>query len=255
MTDVPARTPLGASTPNSMYYLDVDTASSDTNPTWVAVQGITEFQPANAPNLEDDSDFDSGGDQSQTKTAQQRSLVMKVGRKTLTADPAAYDPGQEFLRSKDSKIGGANAVHIRYYEMSEGGPRLEAYEGWAAVSWSPDGGAMTALNIVSVTLTGQGAWKEIAHPAGGGALAPTVTSLDPASGSAAGGELVMIHGENLSGATAVAFGADPAADFSVVGPTQIAAVTPAGVAGDVDVTVTTPAGTSGTGAGSTFTYA
>jgi hypothetical protein len=152
-----------------MWYIDVDTGSSSaTSPTWTPVLGITQFQDKIEPNLEDDSDFDSGGYMSQTKTGEQWSLEFSVSRKVTATDKTAYDKGQEFLRGKGiGKIGIANSVHVRFYEMTEDGPRVEAYEGNAAVSYSPAGGKMTDLNMVDLVLTGQGKLKQIAHPDSG----------------------------------------------------------------------------------------
>ncbi|WP_326597075.1 beta strand repeat-containing protein [Streptomyces sp. NBC_01803] len=73
--------------------------------------------------------------------------------------------------------------------------------------------------------------------------APTLTSLNPNSGPASGGNTVTLTGTNFLGATAVRFGATPALSFTVVSSTQITAVVPPGT-GTVQVTVTTPAGTS-----------
>ncbi|PPJ30273.1 cell shape-determining protein [Nocardia nova] len=84
----------------------------------------------------------------------------------------------------------------------------------------------------------------------GGAL-PTLTSIIPASGSAAGGTTVVLTGTHLTGATAVNFGGTPATSFTVNSDTQITAVAPAHTAGTVQVTVTTPSGTSN---GVSFTY-
>ncbi|WP_062997070.1 ice-binding family protein [Nocardia mikamii] len=84
----------------------------------------------------------------------------------------------------------------------------------------------------------------------GGAL-PTLTSIIPASGSAAGGTTVVLTGTHLTGATAVNFGGTPATSFTVNSDTQITAVAPAHTAGTVQVTVTTPSGTSN---GVSYTY-
>jgi alpha-tubulin suppressor-like RCC1 family protein len=72
---------------------------------------------------------------------------------------------------------------------------------------------------------------------------PTVTSVSPQIGPAAGGQTVTISGDTLTGATAVKFGAAPAASFTVESDTSITATAPPG-SGTVNVTVTTPAGTS-----------
>ncbi len=84
--------------------------------------------------------------------------------------------------------------------------------------------------------------------------APTVSSLSPTSGPAAGGTSVVITGTSLTGATVVSFGATNATAFVVNSATQITATAPSG-SSVVDVTVTTPGGTSATGAGDRYTYA
>lgn len=163
---MPATTkvPLGASTTVRKWYLDVNTGTVAA-PVWTGVFGITEFKPALEPNLEDDSDFDSEGYGSDTKTAEKWKVEFKIGRKVTVADATAYDAGQEFLRGKAiGKFGPANSVQIRYYEMEPNGPRIEAYKGLAAVTWSPEGGKMSDLDMVAVALAGQGKLEQITHP-------------------------------------------------------------------------------------------
>jgi hypothetical protein len=84
---------------------------------------------------------------------------------------------------------------------------------------------------------------------------PAVSSLSPAGGDPAGGTKVTISGTDFTGASAVSFGATPAAAFTVNSETQITAFTPAAAAGTVDVRVTTPAGQSLVGAADRFTFA
>nr|WP_246670128.1 IPT/TIG domain-containing protein [Bradyrhizobium stylosanthis] len=83
---------------------------------------------------------------------------------------------------------------------------------------------------------------------------PTVTSISPTSGPTTGGTTVIITGTNLSGASAVKFGANNATGVTVNSSTQITATSPAGTAGIVDVTVTTSVATSATSAADQFTY-
>jgi Concanavalin A-like lectin/glucanases superfamily/IPT/TIG domain len=87
------------------------------------------------------------------------------------------------------------------------------------------------------------------------APAPTVTGVSPASGTTSGTTSVTITGTNLTGATAVKFGATNATSFVVTGSTQITAVAPAHAAGTVDITIVTPGGTSATGAADQYTFA
>lgn len=154
---------LGASTLVRKWRLEVNTGTTAA-PTWTRVYGMTEFQPALEPTLQDDSDFDSDGYKSQSVTAQAWSCSLKVSRKTVDGAPTTYDPGQEELREASQSMGVANTREVRFYEMEPSGPRVEAYQGLVAVSWSPDGGAMDALDLVSVALTGQGKRNAIAHP-------------------------------------------------------------------------------------------
>ncbi len=83
--------------------------------------------------------------------------------------------------------------------------------------------------------------------------APSISSISPADGPAAGGTTVMITGTNFTGATAVNFGQTPATAFTFDNDGQITATSPAGSA-TVDITITTPSGTSATGPGDEFAY-
>jgi acyl-homoserine-lactone acylase len=82
---------------------------------------------------------------------------------------------------------------------------------------------------------------------------PVVTQVAPTSGPEAGGTSVTITGERFDEASAVSFGATPAAEFTVNSSSSITATAPAG-SGTVDITVTTPQGTSSTSAADQFSY-
>lgn len=72
---------------------------------------------------------------------------------------------------------------------------------------------------------------------------PEVTTITPASGPVTGSTLVTITGKNFNGATAVMFGATPAASFSVDSDTKITATAPKSARpGKVDLAITTLAG-------------
>jgi len=159
------RTPLGATTTNRKWFLDVDAASDAATPDWTGVHGITAFTPGVEGSLQDDSDFDGGGWGSQTNTRNAWANELTVKRGTVKGStPKVYDPGQEILRLAGARTGEENSVHVRWYEMERNGPRVEAYEGWAAVTWTDDGGDSAALSTATITLTGQGERIEIAHP-------------------------------------------------------------------------------------------
>jgi len=87
------------------------------------------------------------------------------------------------------------------------------------------------------------------------ASVPTITSVVPNSGPAAGGAgSVVITGTNFTGATAVTFGTNAATAFTVNSATQITVTNIPGGTGTVDVRVTTPAGTSVIVAADRYTY-
>ena len=254
-----AKTPLGGDTLVRKWYLDVN-SGTHAAPTWVAVNGMLSFQPALNPGLQDDSDFDSGGYGSSTVTKIEWSLAITVARKETVVSATAYDPGQELLRAAAVGMGPSNQVEIRWYEMnlnSSGvntGPMVEAYQGYAVVSYAPSGGAMDALDEVAITLTGKGQRNVIAHPDSVAAV-PVVNSLSVAAGGTAGGTLVLITGVGFTGTvstTGVKFGATNAPTWILVNDNQIYAVAPAHVAGAVNVVVTNATGPSISTA--TFTY-
>lgn len=81
--------------------------------------------------------------------------------------------------------------------------------------------------------------------------APTISSIEPATGPAEGGTLVAITGSNFAGVEAVEFGDEPATQQYVLSSSLIHAIAPAGAAGAVDVVITTLGGAS---AGQEYTY-
>ncbi|WP_405891297.1 IPT/TIG domain-containing protein [Streptomyces sp. NBC_00133] len=96
--------------------------------------------------------------------------------------------------------------------------------GAAAVTVTTPGGTSNALTYVYLQ-------------------APTITSLTPSQGPTGGGSAITLTGTNLTTTSSVQFDGTPAA-FTVLSPTQVTALPPAGAAGAVTVTVTTPAGVS-----------
>lgn len=249
------KVPLGASTLVRKWYLDVNTGSVAV-PVWVGVFGLLDFQPVLNPTLQDDSDFDSGGYKSSTVTALDWSAAFKVSRKVQAAAITQYDPGQEFLRTTSLTQGVLNSIQVRFYEMSPGGPRVEAYSGLAAVSWSPDGGPMDALDTVSVTLTGQGQRTAISHP-DTVVPVPAVASISPSSTAAAGGAIITAHGSGFTGMTQLKVGSTTVATtaWTLLNDGAVAFTAPAESAGAYHVEVTTPGGTSTHVSADQLTYA
>lgn len=82
---------------------------------------------------------------------------------------------------------------------------------------------------------------------------PTVSTLSPSSGSAAGGTPVTIQGSGFVSGITVSFGGVPAVNVSVVNSTQITLTTPSGAVGSVPVMVTSPGGSFG-GLSNGFAY-
>lgn len=77
---------------------------------------------------------------------------------------------------------------------------------------------------------------------------PTVASITPATGPAAGGTTVTVSGAGFTGETGVTIGGTPATGVTVLNDTTLTAVTPPGTAGaPVDVIVTTAGGSNATG--------
>jgi hypothetical protein len=81
---------------------------------------------------------------------------------------------------------------------------------------------------------------------------PTVISIDPATGPAAGGTVITITGTNFTGASAVSVGGTACASFTVNSATEIECTTPAGSEGTASVEVT--ANGQASAANTLFTY-
>lgn len=103
--------------------------------------------------------------------------------------------------------------------------------------------------LVVVTLAGS-----VVPAYASGPPTPTVTSVTPSSGPAAGGTSVIIGGTNFKKVQMVKFGSTNATSFAVNSAKSITAVSPPDVAGKVDVTVTTAKGTSPISATDTFEF-
>jgi hypothetical protein len=85
--------------------------------------------------------------------------------------------------------------------------------------------------------------------------APIVESIEPNSGTTAGGTEVTIVGWNLTAATAVRFGATAAPAFALnPGEHSLTAEAPPGKVGTVDITVETPLGISAVSEKDQFSY-
>lgn len=222
----------------SKWRLDVEIAT-----VYTQVRAISSFTPAVNPTIQDASDYDSAGWGSDARTLRKWENTMTVMRKE---DTTGYDPGQEFLRAAANA---GDLVTCRWYErdVADG----EAYSGSALVVWEPQGGDTTILSTVNVRLLGQGARTTITHP-GAPTVAPTITSVTPATVGTAGGDLILISGAGFTGATAVTEDGNAMTDFDVVSDSRISAVVPADTAGSYDLVVTTPGGSATLTGGLTY---
>lgn len=128
---------------------------------WTKVRAIADLKPPVEPNMEDDSDYDGEGWASEAKTQLKWSIEVKLIRK-VGISSGNYDPGQEILRAASTRFGQTGLVEVQMYDRF-GGP--EAFQGFANVSWSPEGGEAKALNIVTATLSGSGKRTDIVNPA------------------------------------------------------------------------------------------
>jgi len=242
---VPPRVPLGADQLARDWFADVNIGSVGT-PNWLPINGWQDLKPTFNPTTQDSSDYDSAGYKDSAVTAIEWGLTGKVGRKSLAADNLNYDQGQEVLRLASQQMGAGNRVHIRFYEMAVGGPRVEAYDGFANVQWEPDGGGMESLNVVSLTLGGKGKRNSITHPDTGTPPIPVIASATPNTGiPAAGGLLIIAQGTNFASVTILEV------DNVVVSTTDweyvngaIAFKAPAKTAGVRPLTVINPGGES-----------
>jgi len=121
---------------------------------------------------------------------------------------------------------------------------------------TPPGAAGTTVDVTVSSAAGTSVtshYDEFTY-----AQLPTVTKVNPPSGSTVGGLTMMITGTgftSLGSSCLVDFGiSDCATIYHIVSPTEITAVTPVGVPGTFDVRVTTANGTSFGGAADKFTF-
>ena len=110
-----------------------------------------------------------------------------------------------------------------------------------------------SAGTVAVTVTNSSAQSSSLPSAFTYTSAPSVTSISPNSGPVTGGSTVTILGSGFQSGATVTFGGIAAQSVTIVGSTQIQAVTPVSPAGTVSITVTNSNSQSGTLA-SVFSY-
>ncbi len=159
---------------------------------------------------------------------------MVVGASGITVGSNS-DQGAAYVFT-ESASGWASTTLTAKLTASDG-----AASGWFGSSVSISGNTVV-VGSPSATVGGNGqqgaAYVFLNRPV----ATPTVAGVSPSSGPSMGGTTVTITGSNLTGATAVYFGAVPATSFTVKWDSQITATSPAESASVVDVKVTGPAG-------------
>jgi phospholipase C len=158
--------------------------------------------------------------------------------------------------------GGGASVTILGSNLSRVGSVHFGSAAAAGMTVNPDG-SITAISppgsgVVDVTVTSPGGTSgdtPADHftyvPKG---PKPTVSSVAPGGGAAAGGTEVTISGAGFAGVTAVSFGSTAAAGFTTESSGSITAISPPAAAQSADVTVTTPNGTSPLSANDRFKF-
>ncbi|MFG3085133.1 phage tail tube protein [Streptomyces parvulus] len=143
------------------WKFQLDLSEDQDGSDWVTVLGVTDFKPpAPDPNIEDSSDYESGGWNGNTKTAQGWELTATINRR-INDQVKVYHPTHEALRRAAWLFGSNSKAHVRWYDR-EGLP--EAYEGSGVVKWEYSGGEHTALDQVEITITGDGELLLIDNP-------------------------------------------------------------------------------------------
>lgn len=233
------------------FRLDIDTATYPAV-SYQQLLGVQEAKLIEELRKTPDETYDDNGAMRQAVTGYSWRIELKI---KYSKNPAgtSRDTIQAFIRSKHKALRSSDTTDgefgVRWYDRS--GLGGDDHEGRVFVDWTPDGGASEAQDIITLVLNGQGELASISNPLG--SLVPAVTGLSPATGAAAGGELIQIYGDHFTGATAVAFAASTAT-FTVVSDSLIVAVAPAHAAGTVQAKVTTPAGNSPNVAADDYVY-
>lgn len=145
---------------NSRYRVDVNLGTIAA-PIWEELIGIQDLKPAVDPTKQPDDDYSQGIWMSEVITGLTWGLEIKLRRRKGLVS-GIYHPAQEKLRTTAEKAGSEGLVQIRYYD-TDNGP--DTYRGMVSVGWSPDGGDKTTLDVVTVTLAGNGEREVVPNPA------------------------------------------------------------------------------------------
>lgn len=232
--------------------VDIDTGTSPTV-SWNIFRGVQELNPIIEPRSQDDETYDDEGWMRKVATGAAWRLEIKFKHSTQ-ANGTSLDSVHAFLRTKHLAGAASDTITaefpVRFYDR-EGRDSGYEFIGRAWVeTWARDSNASGDTEVVSVTLSGQGVLTPLTNPSAD--FTPVVTSLDPATGAEAGGELINVYGTHFTGTTDVDFGANEA-DFTVVSDSHIVAVAPAGTS-TVQVQVTNATGASADTSADNYVY-
>ncbi|UOQ58555.1 IPT/TIG domain-containing protein [Leucobacter allii] len=214
------------------------------SPEWQSVRRMSAWAPTYPETTEAVTSYDDLGASNEDVTGRSFATAFTVqANRSLTT--GLYLPEVEVLLAASRAKGEAAVVDVRWYHKPEFGTPNPTDAGRAncRVSVSRQNTGDAQNEILAVTLTGKGEFEKIPNPfTGWGATVPVLAGLTPAG--AGTGDLVVLNGAGLLGATSITVDGDPAEDMVVISASSVAFILPVGDAGDVPIIVTTAAGSS-----------
>ena len=206
---------------------------------------LTATVPAGSAGTVDVTVTTPGG--TSTATSADQFTFLAAPAVTAVTPGAGPVKGNSKVTITGSGFSGASAVSFGGVAAA----RFTVVSGTQITAWTP----AQPAGAVDVTVAGPGgASALVTADQFRYAPVPVISQVTPAAGAENGGTAVTITGSGFTGASAVTFGAVPAAGFSVRSDTQIIATSPAQPAGAVDVSVSTPGGVTRLVAGDKFSY-
>ncbi len=227
--------------------------TAGTSVTPVSATELKATSPAGTPSSTVDVTVTTGGGTSSTGVADRFGYEALPPAPVVTSIAPTKGPaaGGTVVTITGEHLSGASAVKFGTFTATGLTP-ISATELKAT---SPAGSPSSTVDVTVVTGGGTSA-TGVADRFGYEAVPkPVVSSITPTKGPAAGGTVVTVTGEHLSGATAVDFGATAGTSVTPISAIELKVTSPAGAPSSmVDVTVTTAGGTSATVAGDRFSY-
>lgn len=236
--------PVGHSLGKSFEHgLDINLGLPGT-PEWQSVRRMSAWAPTYPETTEAVTSYDDLGASNEDVTGRSFATAFTVqANRSLTT--GLYLPEVEMLIAASRAKGEAAVVDVRWYHKPEFGTPNPHDAGRAncRVSVTRQNTGDAQNEILAVTLTGKGEFEKIPNPfTGWGATVPVLAGITPTG--AGTGDLVVLNGAGLLGATAITVAGDPAEDMVVISASSVAFILPVGDPGDVPIIVTTPAGSS-----------